>query len=488
LAAARVLGEEEPGLRGLDVVRLVDLAEGLDRVVIPFDRDRQRGHARRILRVEHHLPDPAVRRTAGLRDARRPTSRVHHVDHVAHPGTLVVRDVLDADEVEHVVELAPVLEHPLGTVDAERGHGAEVPLPASVRRRQGVAEVCGLELRAIGVLPGGDVLRHLDEVSAHGLGRAGREVVVVVEARVVRDERPEVPVVGEQLVRVRRDVRVQLGLGRRGRLGVRAARRDRERPAREGVVAREHDQFVEPWDRDVVLVVVPAHPVDRLVVAGAGIEREDDPVLLLGRVTDRRRPRVLLPEHVVRRLLVDEEDVLVEPLLARRQVVGAEALEPAAAVDGERTVEDATGRVQGQQAHLRVVEVALGVARAGGRRDVRERDLARLVVHVQVDPSLAVWIDRDPVRDRFEPEAIRQLVPHGQQGLHRDAGLDRGEHRGLFGPEASVVGRGCGGSRDGHRQRERGTGERQTSSHASSLEIGAKPSPIRSRLPRATHT
>ena len=41
----------------------------------------------------------------------------------------VVRDVLDADELEHVVDVTPVLEHPLRAVDADRGHGTKVSLP-----------------------------------------------------------------------------------------------------------------------------------------------------------------------------------------------------------------------------------------------------------------------------------------------------------------------------------------------------------------------
>ena len=51
---------------------------------------------------------------------RLPRPGVDDVDDVAHARPLVVCDVLDADELEHVVDVAPVLEHPLRAVDADR--------------------------------------------------------------------------------------------------------------------------------------------------------------------------------------------------------------------------------------------------------------------------------------------------------------------------------------------------------------------------------
>ena len=48
--------------RRLDVVRLVDLVHALDRGVVALDQDRERRHLRRVVLVEHELPDAAVRR------------------------------------------------------------------------------------------------------------------------------------------------------------------------------------------------------------------------------------------------------------------------------------------------------------------------------------------------------------------------------------------------------------------------------------------
>ena len=194
----------------------------------------------------------------------------------------------------------------------------------------------------------------------------GSDVVVVPHARRVGHEGPEVSLVGQQRVRARCDVGVELRLSRRELHG--RVERIREGPARERVVAREHDRVSISGDRDAVLVVVPAHPVDRLVLAGLDVERDDKSGLLLRRVPRGRRPGRLLPVDVVRRLFVREEDLPVEPLLLRREVVGAETLVAGAARDGERAVEH-PGRtpVEDQPAHLRVVEVVLPVGRRGRR-------------------------------------------------------------------------------------------------------------------------
>ena len=113
---------EQPGLRRLDVVRLVDLAERLDRIVVSSTNT--------VIDVTFfgssssstifHTPFVDLKLVSRLCAAVRPT-RVDDVDDVLHAGPLVVGDVLDPDELEHV-EVAPVLEHPLGAVDA-RGPG-----------------------------------------------------------------------------------------------------------------------------------------------------------------------------------------------------------------------------------------------------------------------------------------------------------------------------------------------------------------------------
>src|SRR5215207_11518397 len=64
VVAARVLLPQQQVIRRLDVVRLVDQVErpgagGAARVTV--DQDREAGHLLRILAVEDHLEDPAVR-------------------------------------------------------------------------------------------------------------------------------------------------------------------------------------------------------------------------------------------------------------------------------------------------------------------------------------------------------------------------------------------------------------------------------------------
>ena len=47
-----------------------------------------------------------------------------------HARPLVVRDVLHPDELEHIVELTPVLEDPLRPVDAEPRPGSRCHVPS----------------------------------------------------------------------------------------------------------------------------------------------------------------------------------------------------------------------------------------------------------------------------------------------------------------------------------------------------------------------
>ncbi len=76
------------------------------------------------------------------------------------------------------------------------------------------------------------------------------------------------------------------------------------------------------------------------MLAGLDVKRDDEADLLGTAVVERRRPGRLLPDDVVRGLLVREEDVAIEALLPGRQEVGAEALEALAAVDRERAAQD----------------------------------------------------------------------------------------------------------------------------------------------------
>ena len=116
---------------------------------------------------------------------------------------------------------------------------------------------------AVGGLALGDVLGHGHEVPVDRL--AGLEVEVVV-VRPVGDKGVECALVVPELVLVGRRVHVQLRRRRRVRL--------------ERVVAGEHHELVEARDRDAVLVVVPAHPVDGLRLAVLHVVRDDDACLL----------------------------------------------------------------------------------------------------------------------------------------------------------------------------------------------------------------
>jgi hypothetical protein len=87
-----------------------------------------------------------------------------------------------------------------------------------------------------------------------------------------------VAAVVQEPVGPRRDVRIQLRLCGHG-----DALRELDlgdRAAGERVVTGHDDEVLEPGDRDAVLVIVPAHAVDLVDVAGLGVERDDEPGLL----------------------------------------------------------------------------------------------------------------------------------------------------------------------------------------------------------------
>jgi hypothetical protein len=281
-------------------------------------------------------------------------------------------------------------------------------------------------------------------MAGDGRARPGDHVVVVLHARRVGDKGPQAALVLQQGVRAACDVGVHLRLrGHRGRSGHAG-----EGTAGERVVARENDRLPILRDRDAVLVVVPAHAVDRAVLPIPDVERNDKAGLALRRAAHRGRPGRLLAEHVVGGLLVREEDAAAEPLLRGGQVVRAEALVAEPARDGERAAEhSARLPVESQPAQLGVVEVVLPVGRRGSGWVVGERGLAGLVVDEEVDPSLAPVAHGDAIRDGLEPVATPEHVSHGQQWPDLHARLDGGEHRGLLGPEPEPVGRECGRGR-----------------------------------------
>ena len=231
-------------------------------------------------------------------------------------------------------------------------------------------------LRAVGVEARGDVLRHLDEMAGHDRPRSRDHVVVVLDARGVGDERPEVTLVGEQRVRARCDVRIELRL-RRSELG-RVLDGSVSGPLVNVSSPEKTTGFVVAGDRDVVLMVVPAHPVDGVMLPCLHVECDDHARLALGGIAGCRRPRLLLPVDVVGRFLVREEDLPRERFPRCREEVRAEALVSRRARDRERAVQHPRRvLVEPQPAHLCVIEVVLAVRRGRCGGDVRERHLAR---------------------------------------------------------------------------------------------------------------
>ena len=95
-------------------------------------------------------------------------------------------------------------------------------------------------------------------------------------------------------------------------------------------------------------MVEASHAVDRPVQAGPGVERDHHANLALGRVIEGRRPRVLLTEDVIGRLLVGQVDVAREALTPRGQITRAEALIARAAIDGERSADEALSLTENQ--------------------------------------------------------------------------------------------------------------------------------------------
>ena len=188
-------------------------------------------------------------------------------------------------------------------------------------------------------------------------------------------------------------------------------------------------------------MIVPAHPVDRVVLAGPDIECNNKPDLLFSGISNWWRPGGLLSEYVVDCLLVREQDVTVKSLFARGKVIGAEALVARAARDGERAVQH-SGRmlVQDQLADLRVIEVILAVRCCGRGRDCT---------------GMAPCWSRGSQRDRRSPlTPVRREIPSGTASYRKPLGStsptvsigvtctprhNRGEHRGLRGHETTIV-------------------------------------------------
>jgi hypothetical protein len=287
---------------------------------------------------------------------------------------------------------------------------------------------------------------------AISFGRADREVVVVVHRRVrgVWGKRVERPFVVPHLVRVARDVRVDLRLGG---------------AADEGIVAGEEHRMPVAGHRERVLVVVAAHAPDRLLLAGVDVEGDHDadlvrPFVALDRLLVGPAEAVAgdLIEHPVDALLVREQQRPgLEPVRGREEV-RAEAVVAGPGIDGELCREDLAAPADDELAQLRVVEV---VERVGGRRRrgvVWERHGRGLVVDPHPRRVPAVRRERDPIGDRLEA-IIADGVADGDERLDLGSGRRVGagqDHWGLVGLEAAL-GRPNRGERHGRTEQERGS-------------------------------
>ena len=205
---------------------------------------------------------------------------------------------------------------------------------------------------------------------------------------------------------------------------------------------------------DVVLVVQPAHPVDRAVLVGADVVRDDDAGLLGARSRGPGKTRAV---DEVGRLLAGQHELAVEALLRPDEEVRAEALVVRAVRDHVLAAEHRrVPPVERELAQQRVREVA----DAG-----RERHERRLVVDPRTNVR-ALPLHRDPVRDRLEHVAARKRLPDRDDRLDRRAGRDGRQERALRRQEAFVlrVRLPCGRSRDGERRQR--DDDRQKSFHS----------------------
>ena len=217
----------------------------LYRPVVTLDEDRQRQDLLRVERIQLHPPDPSVRRLARCNGAGRAAAGVGDVDDVRHPGPFVVREVLDADELEHAVEVTPVLQNPLWTID---GDALGVTLPTAVVRRQWVPLVGGHQLGPVSIAAGGNVPVNLDEVPVIDCVEPGAKSLYSSKPGVSDTNAHRSPWSLSSALRARRDVRVELRL---------------RRVVRERVVAGQHDGMAVARHCELVLVVEATHPPDR---------------------------------------------------------------------------------------------------------------------------------------------------------------------------------------------------------------------------------
>jgi hypothetical protein len=148
----------------------MDFAERLNRIVVTFDKDRQGGHNCRVIRIELHPPDTAICGASCCGSTGSAAARIDNINNIFLAWALIVSEILDANELEDSIDIAPVFQHPLRTIQTGRGCGAIVTLPGTIVWRQREAYIRSLDFRAVSVLPCGDVPGYFDEVTADHLG------------------------------------------------------------------------------------------------------------------------------------------------------------------------------------------------------------------------------------------------------------------------------------------------------------------------------
>src|SRR5688572_7778764 len=111
-------------------------------------------------------------------------------------------------------------------------------------------------------------------MTTYALRGARDEIVVIIEARVVRDERPEIALVGQQGICIGCHVRVELRLCWPCPCWEGTSWRDRQGATSERVIARENNKLIISGNRDTIFMVMPAHPVNRVMFSVPHVESD----------------------------------------------------------------------------------------------------------------------------------------------------------------------------------------------------------------------
>ena len=274
-----------------------------------------------------------------------------------------------------LLSVAPVLEHPLRAVGIAAVAASDDGIswwsrtaagsrsPPSVTSRPSIFPVA--IARGTSMKCPGDGVHYL------------RDVAVVVDRGVVRDE-------GIQLAVVVPDVRAACS-----HVHVELRCRSVER-----VVTREHDRIPVPGNADRVLVVVATHPVDRLRLRRssrrARRRRRPAPCSALEQLSSGLGHESSWRKDDVARLLVREQELAIEALLLADEEVRAEPLVARALRDHVLALERHPRRAGCRLSWL-TVELSRGPCRVRRERErARARGSRRCRLSLAVDPLDAI--------------------------------------------------------------------------------------------------